>query len=182
MGEVHVHEFMTFDGVIDAPTWGFDYGFDPKMGNAIGAVTSRCRAILLGRTTYQMFEPAWSTRTVEDDPGAPFFNDTIKYVVSSTLTTPTWRNSQILGPYDPGAIRRLKDDVEGDIYVSGSGTLVHGMLADGLVNGLHLFVYPLTRGSGPRLFPEGAAPTKMSLAACERYDNGVVYLAYRPQR
>jgi len=182
MGEVHVHEFMTFDGVIDAPTWGFDYGFDPKMGNAIGAVTSRCRAILLGRTTYQMFEPAWSTRTVEDDPGAPFFNDTIKYVVSSTLTTPTWRNSQILGPYDPGAIRRLKDDVEGDIYVSGSGTLVHGMLADGLVNGLHLFVYPLTRGSGPRLFPEGAAPTKMSLAACERYDNGVVYLAYRPQQ
>ena len=182
MGEVHVHEFMTFDGVIDAPTWGFDYGFDPKMGNAIGAVTSRCRAILLGRTTYQMFEPAWSTRTVEDDPGAPFFNDTTKYVVSSTLTTPTWRNSQILGPYDPGAIRRLKDDVEGDIYVSGSGTLVHGMLADGLVNGLHLFVYPLTRGSGPRLFPEGAAPTKMSLAACERYDNGVVYLAYRPQQ
>ena len=182
MGEVHVHEFMTFDGVIDAPTWGFDYGFDPKMGNAIGAVTSRCRAILLGRTTYQMFEPAWSTRTVEDDPGAPFFNDTIKYVVSSTLTTPTWRNSQILGPYDPGAIRRLKDDVEGDIYVSGSGTLVHGMLADGLVDGLHLFVYPLTRGSGPRLFPEGAAPTKMSLAACERYDNGVVYLAYRPQQ
>ena len=182
MGEVHVHEFMTFDGVIDAPTWGFDYGFDPKMGNAIGAVTSRCRAILLGRTTYQMFEPAWSTRTVEDDPGAPFFNDTIKYVVSSTLTTPTWRNSQILGPYDPGAIRRLKDDVEGDIYVSGSGTLVHGMLADGLIDGLHLFVYPLTRGSGPRLFPEGAAPTKMSLAACERYDNGVVYLAYRPQR
>ena len=182
MGEVHVHEFMTFDGVIDAPTWGFDYGFDPKMGNAIGAVTSRCRAILLGRTTYQMFEPAWSTRTVDDDPGAPFFNDTTKYVVSSTLTTPTWRNSQILGPYDPGAIRRLKDDVEGDIYVSGSGTLVHGMLADGLVNGLHLFVYPLTRGSGPRLFPEGAAPTKMSLAACERYDNGVVYLAYRPQQ
>ena len=182
MGEVHVHEFMTFDGVIDAPTWGFDYGFDPKMGNAIGAVTSRCRAILLGRTTYQMFEPAWSTRTVEDDPGAPFFNDTIKYVVSSTLTTPTWRNSQILGPYDPGAIRRLKDDVEGDIYVSGSATLVHGVLADGLIDGLHLFVYPLTRGSGPRLFPEGAAPTKMSLAACERYDNGVVYLAYRPQQ
>ena len=182
MGEVHVHEFMTFDGVIDAPTWGFDYGFDPKMGNAIGAVTSRCRAILLGRTTYQMFEPAWSTRTVEDDPGAPFFNDTIKYVVSSTLTTPTWRNSQILGPYDPGAIRRLKDDVEGDIYVSGSGTLVRGMLGDGLIDGLHLFVYPLTRGSGPRLFPEGAAPTKMSLAACERYDNGVVYLAYRPQQ
>ena len=182
MGEVHVHEFMSFDGVIDAPTWTVDYGFDPKMGEAIGAVTSRCRAILLGRTTYQMFEPAWSTRTVDDDPGAPFFNDTTKYVVSSTLTTPTWRNSEILGPYDPGAIRRHKDDLEGDIYVSGSGMLVRGMLADGLIDELHLFVYPVTQGSGPRLFPDGAAPTKLSLAACEHYDNGVVYLAYRPQR
>jgi dihydrofolate reductase len=172
---------MSFDGVIDAPTWTFDYGFDPKMGEAIGAVTSRCRAILLGRTTYQMFEPAWSTRTAEDDPGAPFFNDTAKYVVSSTVTTPTWRNSQILGPYDPGAIRRLKDDVEGDIYISGSGTLVRAMLSDGLIDELHLFVYPVTRGSGPRLFPEGAAPAKLSLVACERYDNGVVYLAYRPE-
>jgi dihydrofolate reductase len=172
---------MSFDGVIDAPTWTFDCGFDPKMGEAIGAVTSRCRAILLGRTTYQMFEPAWSTRTAEDDPGAPFFNDTAKYVVSSTVTTPTWRNSQILGPYDPGAIRRLKDDVEGDIYISGSGTLVRAMLSDGLIDELHLFVYPVTRGSGPRLFPEGAAPAKLSLVACERYDNGVVYLAYRPE-
>jgi dihydrofolate reductase len=172
---------MSFDGVIDAPTWTFDYGFDPKMGEAIGAVTSRCRAILLGRTTYQMFEPAWSTRTAEDDPGAPFFNDTAKYVVSSTVTTPTWRNSQILGPYDPGAIRRLKDDIEGDIYISGSGTLVRAMLSDGLIDELHLFVYPVTRGSGPRLFPEGAAPAKLSLVACERYDNGVVYLAYRPE-
>ena len=55
------------------------------------------------------------------------------------------------------------------------------MLADGLVDELHLFVYPLTRGSGPRLFPDGAAPGKLSLAACESYENGVVYLAYRPQ-
>ena len=55
------------------------------------------------------------------------------------------------------------------------------MLADGLIDGLHLFVYPLTLGSVPRLFPEGAAPGKLSLAATESYDNGVVYLAYRPQ-
>jgi dihydrofolate reductase len=166
--------------VIDAPTWTFDYGFHPKMAEAIGAVTGRSRGILLGRTTYQMFEPAWSTRTVEDDPGAPFFNDTTKYVVSATLTTPTWRNSEIIGPYDPDVIRSLKDEV-GDLYVSGSGTLVRAMLADGLVDELHLFVYPLTRGSGPRLFPEDAAPSSLSLAACEPYENGVVYLTYRPQ-
>ncbi|MBO0827633.1 MAG: dihydrofolate reductase family protein [Streptosporangiales bacterium] len=99
----------------------------------MGAATERSNAILLGRTTYEMFEPAWSTRTVEDDPGAPFFNDTTKYVVSGTLT-----NSEILGPYSPETIRKLKDEVDGTIYVSGSGTLVRATLADGL----HLFVYP----------------------------------------
>ena len=181
MGAIHVHEFMTLDGVIDAPTWTSGYGFDPKMGGAIGALTGNCQGILLGRTTYEMFEPAWSTRTADDDPGAPFFNDTIKYVVSATLTTGTWKNSKIVGPYDPSAIRSLKDAVDGDLYVSGSGTLVRALLADGLVDELHLFVYPLTGGSGPRLFPEDAAPRNLSLAACERYENGVVYLAYRPE-
>lgn len=180
MGAIHVHEFMSLDGVIDAPTWTFDYGFDPKMGEVIGAVTQRCKGILLGRRTYEMFEPAWSTRTAEDDPGAPFFNDTTKYVVSGTLENATWRNSTVVGAYDAAAIRRLKDEV-GDLYVSGSTTLVHAMLADGLVDELHLFVYPLTRAAGPRLFPEGAAAATMSLAACEKYDNGVVYLSYRPQ-
>jgi len=181
MGAILVHEFMSLDGVIDAPTWTADYGFQPEMGTAIGAVTERCRGILLGRTTYEMFEPAWSTRTVEDDPGAPFFNDTTKYVVSATLTSATWRNSKLIGPYNPDAIRDLKDEVDGDLYVSGSGTLVRAMLGDGLVDELHLFVYPLTRGSGPRLFPEEAAPAGLSLAACESYENGVVYLAYRPR-
>ena len=180
MGEIHVHEFMSLDGVIDAPTWTADYGFHPKMGEAIGAATARSQGILLGRTTYEMFEPAWSTRTVEEDPGAPFFNDTMKYVVSGTLTDPTWRNSKVIGPYDPDAIRKLKDEV-GNLYVSGSVTLVRAMLADGLVDELHLFVYPLTRGSGPRLFPEDAAPSKLSLAASDAYDNQVVYLNYRPQ-
>jgi dihydrofolate reductase len=180
MGEIHVHEFMTVDGVVDAPTWTFEYGFDPKMGEAIGAVTERSGGILLGRVTYEMFEPAWSTRTVEDDPGAPFFNDTTKHVVSGTLTEGTWRNSEIVGPYDPDRLRALKDEVDGDLYVSGSITLVRAMLDDGLIDGLHLFVYPLTLGSGPRLFPDGAGPAKLSLAASDAYENGVVYLGYRP--
>jgi dihydrofolate reductase len=181
MGEIHVHEFMSADGVIDAPVWTFEYGFHPRMGEAIGAVTERSAGILLGRTTYEMFEPAWSTRTVEDDPGAPFFNDTTKYVVSGTLREATWRNSEIVGPYDAERIRALKDEVDGDLYVSGSGTLVRAMLDDGLVDGLHLFVYPLTRGDGPRLFPDGGAARKLSLEANEAYDNGVVYLHYRPR-
>ncbi len=179
MGAIQVHEFMTLDGVIDAPTWTAEFGFDPRMGEAIGAVVGRCRAILLGRSTYEMFEPAWSTRTVEDDPGAPFFNDTTKYVVSGTLTEATWRNSQLVGPYDPETIRALKSDVDGDIYVSGSGTLVRAMLDDGLVDELHLFVYPLTRGPGPRLLADAATPRRFELTACQSYENGVVYVAYR---
>jgi dihydrofolate reductase len=180
VGEILVHEFMTLDGIIDAPVWTAEFGFDPAMSGPLAAATGRSAGILLGRTTYQMFEPAWSTRTVEDDPGAPFFNDTTKYVVSGTLTEPTWRNSEVIGAYDPGRIRALKDDV-GDLYVSGSITLVRAMLADGLVDELHLFVYPTTRGAGPRLFTDDAGVGRYELAQTEHYANGVVYLCYRPQ-
>jgi dihydrofolate reductase len=178
MGSIHVHEFISLDGVIDAPVWTASYGFVPEMGRVIGAVTGRARGILLGRTTYEMFEPSWSNRTVADDPGAPFFNDTAKYVVSGTLREATWKNSEIIGGYDPDRIRRLKDDA-GDLYVSGSGTLVRAMLDDGLVDELHLIMYPLTRGAGPRLFTEQAQARTLSLAACEAFSNGAVYLNYR---
>jgi dihydrofolate reductase len=171
---------MSADGVIDAPVWTAEYGFDPKMGEAIAAFTGRSKGILLGRNTYEMFEPAWSTRTVEEDPGAPFFNDTTKYVVSGTLTDPTWRNSEVIGAYDADRIRTLKDEV-GDLYVSGSITLVRAMLDDGLIDELHLFVYPLTRGEGPRLFEDGAAARTFDLGNTDTYDNGVVYLNWRPK-
>jgi hypothetical protein len=81
MGAIHVHEFMSLDGVIDAPTWTFDYGFDPRMGEVLGALTGRSRGSCSGGSLRDV-RAAWSTRTVEDDPGAPFFNDTMKYVVS----------------------------------------------------------------------------------------------------
>lgn len=179
MGTIHVHEFTTMNGVIDAPMWTMPYGFDPGMGEVIGAVCDASEAILLGRTTYEMFAPAWSTRTVDDDPGAPFFNDTHKYVVSSTLRDPEWGPVTVLGGYDPAAIAGLKDSVDGGIYVSGSGTLVRAMVADGLVDELHLFVYPLARAEGPRLFEPGDAESTWSLADSRRYDNGVQYLNYR---
>ncbi len=180
MGAILVHEFMSLDGVIDAPLWTFEFGFDPKMGETLAAVTGGCEGILLGRTTYQMFEPAWSTRTIDDDPGAPFFNDTMKYVVSGTLTDATWRNSQIIGPYDPDRIRALKDAVGGDLYVSGSATLVRALVADGLADELHLFMYPVTRGGGPRPFPDGVEGT-FELATVEQYANGVVHLLATPK-
>jgi dihydrofolate reductase len=179
MGTIKAHEFMSLDGVIDAPTWTFDYGFDPAMGQDIGNLMSSCEAILLGRNTYEMFEPAWSTRTAEEDPGAPFMNDSTKYVVSSTLKAGTWNNSVILGSYNPETVRQLKGGVDGGIYLSGSGTLVRSLIADGLIDELHLFIYPLTRGAGPHLFPDDT-PTKWSLARSVTYDNGVLYLVVTP--
>ena len=151
------------------------------MGETIAGLTKPSNALLLGRQTYEDFYPAWSTRTAEQDPGAPFFNDTPKYVVSETLQSAEWQNSTLLGPYDADAISGLKDRVDGDVYVSGSGTLVRGLLADGLIDELHLFVFPVALGTGQRLFAEGTT-TKLALAATDVYDNGVVHLAYSPAR
>src|SRR3978361_390443 len=181
MGAITVHEFTTVDGVVDVPMWTMDYGFPDDLAATIGELTGSATGILLGRTTFQMFAPAWSTRTVAEDPGAPFFNDTTKYVVSSTLTDAesVWRNSTVLGGYDADRIRALKDEVDGDLYVSGSATLVRALLADGLVDDLHLYVYPLALGTGIRLFPEGT-PQKLALLRAQSLSNGVAHLAYGP--
>ena len=178
MGKIAVHEFMSLDGVVEDPKWTAEYPFDPKMGEAIGAITMASQAILLGRRTYEMFAPAWSARTSEEDPGAPFFNETPKYVVSATLPSADWKNSEILGPYDATAVRALKDRVDGGLYVSGSVTLVRAMLADRLVDELHLFVYPVVLGAGLRLFGEGGGPVKLTLGASEACSSGVLHLTY----
>ncbi|MGH3474248.1 MAG: dihydrofolate reductase family protein [Aeromicrobium sp.] len=178
MGTIEVHEFIALDGVFEDPSWTFDYGFDDKMGQTLGAITDRSDAILLGRTTYEMFAPAWSTRTVEDDPGAPFFNDTHKYVVGANEPSVTWEPSTRLGAYDPEVIRNLKNESD-CIYISGSGQLVRGLLADGLIDHLHLFVYPVALGQGQKLLAEGV-DTRLSLQGTETYANGVVHLDYGP--
>jgi len=177
MGKILVHEFTTLDGVIDTPAWSMDFGYDPKMGGAIGGIMQRCGALLMGRKTYEMFAPSWSQRTDADDPGAPFMNGSPKYVVSTTLHDPQWNNSTVIGAYSPEAIRSLKGRVDGDIYVSGSGTLVRAMVADDLVDEIHLFVYPLSLGAGPKLFEDGLA-ARFALLASEGYNNGAVHLAY----
>jgi dihydrofolate reductase len=180
MGRIAVHEFISLDGVFEDPQWTFELGFDPAMGETLAAVTSASRAILLGRTTYEMFAPAWSTRTVEDDPGAPFFNDTHKYVVGTRTPNVDWGPCTRLGAFDAEVIRKVRDETDGLLYVSGSGTLVRGLLADGLVDELHLFVYPVALGSGKRLWSDGGGPTKLALIGHRSYDNGVVHLAYGP--
>ena len=132
MATIAVHEFISLDGVFESPTWTFEFGFDPKMGDTLGEITGSAQTILLGRRTYEMFAPAWRDRTVEDDPGAPFFNQTEKLVVGSQPLAEEWANSTPIGAYDADAIRRLKDERDGVIYVSGSGQLVRACSRTGL--------------------------------------------------
>jgi dihydrofolate reductase len=182
MGAIKVHEFTTVDGVVDAPMWTMDYGFPDDLAASIGKLTGSSSGILLGRTTFEMFAPAWSTRTVEDDEGAPFFNETRKHVVSSTLTDAesVWSNSTVVEGYSADRLRALKEQEPGDLYVSGSATLVRALLADGLVDELHLYVYPLAVGTGLRLFPDGAPRTPLALLGAEALSNGVAHLTYGP--
>jgi dihydrofolate reductase len=178
VGKITAHEFITLDGVIEAPTWTADYPFDPKMGESINQIMGASEGLLLGRRTFEMFAATWPDRSAEDDPGAPFMNESEKYVVSGTLESSDWSNSTILGPYDAGAITELKERTDGNLYVSGSGMLVRQLLSDGLLDELHLFVFPLTMGSGEKLFTD--AEVKFDLLEAETYDSGVVYSAYRP--
>jgi hypothetical protein len=76
MGKIAVHEFITLDGVIEDPSWTTGYPFDPRMGEAIGSIMAASDGLLLGRRTFEMFAPAWSVRTAEQDPGAPFMSST----------------------------------------------------------------------------------------------------------
>jgi dihydrofolate reductase len=180
MGRIVVHEFVSLDGVFENPAWTMGFPYDPRMGEAIAGIMAPASGLLLGRRTFEMFAPAWSTRTAEQDPGAPFMNDSPKHVVSGTLIEAAgWHNSHVLGRYDADAICALKSGAEGDLYVSGSGTLVRAMLADGLVDSLHLFVYPVALGAGERLFTDDAKHM-FALTTSDAYDSGVLHLAYRP--
>lgn len=179
MGNIHAHEFVSLDGTFEDPSFTAPFGFDPEMGRTLAAITGAVSDILLGRRTYEMFAPAWRDRTVDDDPGAPFFNDTAKHVVTSSPLTEPWQNSSVLGPYDPSTITDLKRSTTGDIYVSGSGQMVRALLRDGLLDSLHLFVFPVTVGSGARLF--GDDGLTFALQRVDVYDNGAMHLAYGPR-
>jgi hypothetical protein len=150
------------------------------MGEAIGARDDRAAGILLGRTTYEMFEPAWSTRTVEDDPGAPFFNDTTKYVVSGTLENATWRNSRS-SAVRPRRDPELKDESTATSTSAAAGRSCARCSRTASSTRCTCSSSRSPRGSGRGSSPGRRGPGAFSLAASEAYDNGVVYLAYRPQ-
>ncbi|MBW8487590.1 dihydrofolate reductase family protein [Actinomadura parmotrematis] len=178
MRKLFVSEFITADGVIEAPhEWHGDY-FNEEMGEAVGGQWANADAILLGRTTYDGFAAAWPS--MRDQPGGDFMNGTAKYVVSRTLEKAEWENSAVIdGNGDvAAAIRELKEGPGRDIIVMGSGVLVDFLIAEGLVDEIRLLVDPVIVGKGQRLFGAGVPKTPLSLVSAEVFTTGVQHLVY----
>ncbi|MEN3608783.1 dihydrofolate reductase family protein [Plantactinospora sp. ZYX-F-223] len=159
MGRIVVTEFISLDGVVEAPggedfkypNWSFEFdrgeeGERFKVAEALGA-----EALLLGRRTYQGFASAWPQYEGEL---ADKYNGMPKYLVSRTLTDPTWNNTRVLSGGLVDEVTRLRDEVTGDISVAGSIQLVQGLLEHDLVDELHLMMFPVLLGTGRRLFGE----------------------------
>lgn len=183
MRDIFVTEFISLDGVIEAPGgeegyrhtgWTFDIEQDPTMYDFKLEETRRTEALLLGRRTYEGFAAAWPER---DGEFADRFNAMPKYVVSSTLTDPSWANTTVIGLDDVAA---LKQGDGGAIQVAGSASLVQALHVAGLVDAWHLMVFPVVLGSGQRLFPSDAEDKqKLTLTEHQAYANGVQLQVFR---
>jgi dihydrofolate reductase len=177
MRNLIVTEFLSLDGVMEAPGWTFPYWND-EIAQFKGDETSSSDALLLGRVTYQGFAAAWPEST---DEGAPYFNSVRKYVVSTTLDTVEWNNSMLIKGDVVDAITTLKQQDGQDIAVHGSATLVQTLVQHDLVDRYRLLVYPVVVGKGKRLFHEGTTAT-LKLLESRSFSSGVVALIYEPAR
>jgi class 3 adenylate cyclase/dihydrofolate reductase len=189
MRRLVVAEFMTLDGVMEAP--GFEEHRDGKNAWALRLQSEETQqfirdqvaaadAFLLGRTTYQIWAAFWPSAPM-DDIFTKQMNALPKYVVSSTLKEVTWNNSQLLGGDVFAQIAALKDQPGRDILVPGSGELVAGLMEHDLVDEYQLLVFPIILGSGKHLFKDGIDIHPLRLAATRTFSSGIVLLTYQPE-
>jgi dihydrofolate reductase len=179
MRKVKSNFFISLDGVVESPDkWHFPY-FNDEMGTAIGAGAANVGAYLMGRVLYEEWAAYWPEHA--DEPFGDVLNSTKKYVVSSTLTSSDWENSEILSGDIASKIAKLKAEDGGDIVMSGSATTVRWLLREGLLDELHLLVHPIVVGDGmARLFPPDQPQAKLELLSSETFETGVLNLAYAP--
>ena len=193
MRKLIVHEFITLDGVIQAPggededrDGGFAHGgwtrahWHDDIGATFGAMMKDVDAFLLGRRTYVTHADAFEPLPT-GDPFGDLMNAPAKYVVSKTLETPRWRNTTIIRDDVVGRVRALKAESGKNIVTDGSSQLLHTLLANDLVDELYLSLYPLSLGGGKRLFPDGAL-SRFELISAKPYPTGVVALHYALKR
>jgi len=179
MRKIVVSEFVSADGVMEAPgTWQF-----PFQTEEMGAITERqtrdTDAFLLGRVTYENFAGFWPTQTNNEFGVADKFNSAPKYVVSTTLQNADWNNSTQIKSNVLEEIHKLKQQSGGRIGIVGSATLVHSLLDAGLIDEIQVLVHPIILGKGVRLFKDGGHRLPLQLADSKILSNGVVFLSYQ---
>jgi dihydrofolate reductase len=186
VGRVVVTEFISLDGVIQAPGDPSEYdrggwatgGGDESMQFKLRELMES-DAQLLGRTTYEGFARAWPTMEGTGEFGEKM-NAMPKFVASSTLRDPEWTNTTVLDGDLADQVRSLKDRYEGDILVGGSAQLVQSLLELDLVDELRLMVFPVVLGKGKRLFGDTSEQKKLELADSKAFEDGVSLMTYRP--
>jgi class 3 adenylate cyclase/dihydrofolate reductase len=190
MRRLIVAEFMTLDGVIEAP--GFEEHRDGKNAWALRLQSEEVQgfirdqyanvdAFLLGRTTYQIWAAFWPT-IPSDDVFTKQMNDLPKYVVSSTLKEVEWNNSKLLRGDIFAEVAELKDQPGRDIVVTGSADLVNGLMEHDLVDEYQLLLFPIILGSGKHLFRDGIGTRPLRLVNTRAFSSGVVLLTYQPEQ
>ena len=190
MGIIAADLFLTLDGVYQAPggrdedrEGGFAFGgwqapyTDEAIGASIMSSIERTDALLLGRRTYDIFAAYWPFQSL-DEPVAAKFAAIPKYVVSRTLEDPSWAGTTVLP--DVAAVGRLRDEFD-EVHTWGSGGLLRSLLAEGLVDRLNLWMYPIALGTGKRLFDTGTVPMAFRPAQPAHVsESGVMALVFEP--
>jgi dihydrofolate reductase len=190
VGRIVVTEFVSLDGVMEAPGGGEDFKhagwtFEIERGDEGDKFkldeTLSSEALLLGRKTYEGFAAAWPSRT--DEVGfADKFNSMPKYVVSSTLENPEWNNTTVLKGDPVEEVSKLRQRPGGDIVVHGSAQLVQTLLEHDLVDELRLMIYPVVLGTGKRLFGETSDKRRLRLTDSKTVGDGITICIYEPAR
>jgi dihydrofolate reductase len=193
MGKVVVFNHLTLDGVMQAPGrpdedrrgdfthggWGRPRGDDAIMGSAVGESMGNIGALLLGRRTYEQFFAFWPHQP-EPNPYSTRLTNSQKYVASTTLEEPlAWSNSTLLKGDAAEAVAGLKEQVDKDLLVMGSGVLIQALLRRNLIDEFVLMIHPLVLGSGRRLFPEGGAFAALRLVNSKATPSGVMIATYQ---
>lgn len=190
MRKIIVSEFVTLDGVMQAPGgkdedtdggfthggWTWPYWHD-DIGQHFGEVLSNTDALLLGRKTWEIHGAAFEPMA-DDDPHSAGFNPLQKYVVSTTLTSAdAWRNSTLIKDNVVEEVRKLKNQPGKNIMIDGSSVLIHTLVRHGLIDEFHLLVYPLVLGSGKKVFPDDVR-VNLRLMESQPFPSGVVLTRY----
>lgn len=178
MRKVIAAEYITLDGVVESPEqWLFPYWND-DVGKVAHEQLWQSDALLCGRVTYDTFAEAWPSRT-DEEGFADRMNSLPKYVASNTLREASWNNSTVIkGPVQE-AVARLKQQPGANILIYGSPTLVRSLMERDLVDEYCLWLVPIVRGAGKRLFT-GPEPKTLALTGTKAFDTGLVILTYRP--